>query len=161
MRSPNGKTTVSWLLLLLLVPMSTFTAPLNETQSKNESASSDQATLQEPPEEDEAYRQPEYAFNPIQAEHEFKVGNFYFKKGNYRAAIFRFQEAIRWNPSYAEAYRKLGEAYEKSGQLEEAREAYKKFLEVSSDKDEIEDVQGKLERLERKLKRESQQKRRS
>lgn len=84
----------------------------------------------EPPEEDETLVPKEYAFNPLQAAKELKVGNFYFKKGNYRAAAARYREATRWNASFAEAYRRLGEALEKWKGLKEARSAYEKYLEL-------------------------------
>ncbi len=86
---------------------------------------------QEPPEEDETLATREYSFNPLQAEKELKVGNFYFKKGSYRAAALRFREATRWNPSYAEAWLRLGEAQEKLGDQKAAREAYGKFLSLA------------------------------
>lgn len=82
----------------------------------------------EPPEEDESLAPKEYAFNPLQAENELKVGNFYFKKGSYRAAAMRFEEATRWNPNLAEAWLRLGEAREKLGDTKAARQAYEKFL---------------------------------
>jgi hypothetical protein len=39
--------------------------------------------MQEPEEEDESLKPKEYSFNPLQAEKEVRVGNFYFKKGSY------------------------------------------------------------------------------
>ncbi|MCS6951689.1 MAG: tetratricopeptide repeat protein [Bryobacterales bacterium] len=84
----------------------------------------------EPPEEDESLAPKEYAFNPLQAEQELKVGNFYFKKGNYRAAAARFEEATRWNPGYAEAYLRLGEARERMKDAAGARKAFEKYLEL-------------------------------
>lgn len=84
----------------------------------------------EPPEEDEALAVKEYSFNPIQAQKELQVGNFYFRKGSYRAAAGRFLEATKWNPGLAEAYLRLGEAYEKLKATAQARQAYEKFLEL-------------------------------
>ena len=73
-----------------------------------------------PPEEDENLaRTTEYSFNPLQADKELQVGNFYMKKGSYRAAAGRFQEAAKWNPRLAEAYFRLGEALEKQIQNED------------------------------------------
>ena len=47
--------------------------------------------------EDEDFARPEqtYAFNPVQATKELKVGNYYFKKGSYAAAATRYLEATR------------------------------------------------------------------
>lgn len=98
----------------------------------------------EPPEEDETLIEKEYAFNPLQAAKELKVGNFYFRKGNYRAAAARFKEATKWNEGYAEAYRRLGEAQEKLKNRKEAREAYQKYLELEPDGKHAKEVRKKL-----------------
>jgi len=85
----------------------------------------------EPPEEDESLVAKQYAFNPLEADKELRVGNFYFKKGSYRAAALRFEEATRWNPGLAEAWLRLGEAREKLGDSKGARQAYEKFLSLA------------------------------
>src|ERR1044071_4898401 len=84
--------------------------------------SAPQAPLE--PDEDAGDGEPEYAFNPIQAQKELKVGDFYFKKKSYRAAANRYDRATKWNPSFAEAFLKLGETQEKLGLLTEALGAY-------------------------------------
>lgn len=99
----------------------------------------------EPPEEDETLAVKEYSFNPLQAEKELRVGNFYFKKGSYRAAALRFREATRWNPRFAEAWLRLGEAQEKLGDAKAAREAYEKFLELAPRHKRADEVRRKLE----------------
>lgn len=86
----------------------------------------------EPPEEDEALAPKEYAFNPIQARKEIEVGNYYFKKGSYRAAAGRFLEATRWDPNNAEAYLRMGESYEKLKDWKAMRSAYEKYLELDA-----------------------------
>lgn len=98
----------------------------------------------EPPEEDESLKEREYSFNPLQAQKEFNVGNFYFKKGSYKAAAMRYEEAVKWNPGYAEAYLRLGEAREKLGQKREAIEAYKAFLEYAPDHKRAGEIRKKL-----------------
>jgi hypothetical protein len=58
----------------------------------------------EPPEEDSSLKPREYSFNPVQAKKEIVAGNFYFKKGNYRAAVQRFTEATMWDSGLPEAF---------------------------------------------------------
>jgi tetratricopeptide (TPR) repeat protein len=99
---------------------------------------------QQPPEEDESLKPKEYSFNPLEAEHDVQIGNYYFKKGNLKAAMNRFREATRWNPSYAEAFLRLGETEEKLKDKQAAREAYTKYLELSPDGKESESVKKKL-----------------
>ena len=99
---------------------------------------------QQPPEEDEALKPKEYGFNPLEAEHDVQIGNYYFKKGNLKAAMNRFREATRWNPSFAEAFLRLGETEEKLKDKQGARDAYTKYLELSPDGKEAEAVKKKL-----------------
>jgi tetratricopeptide (TPR) repeat protein len=103
---------------------------------------------QEPPEEDlSAAEKVEYVFNPLQAEKEIKVGSFYLRKGSYRAAVRRFEEAAKWDPNSAEAYLKLGEAYAKMNDKKGAKNAWKKFLDLQPDSKEAESIRRKIEKL--------------
>ncbi|MEZ5397202.1 MAG: hypothetical protein R2724_31095 [Bryobacterales bacterium] len=61
-------------------------------------------------EDEDVLPQTEYAFNPIQAKKDLKIGDFYWKKGNHRAAAARHLEATRWNPSFGEALEARGSA---------------------------------------------------
>ena len=107
-----------------------------------------QPKYQEPPEEDETLATPEnYTFNPLQAEKEMKVGNFYFKKGSWRAAAMRFEEATKWDPNMAEAFLRLGEAREKQKDFKAASIAYKKYVDLAPDAKDVKDVQKKIEEL--------------
>ena len=100
---------------------------------------------QAPPEEDETLQpKKEYAFNPLQAEKEVKIGAYYLKKGSYLAAANRFLEATKWNPGYAEAYFWRGEAEEKLKDTKAAREAWSKFLELAPEDKRAEEVKKKL-----------------
>ena len=102
---------------------------------------------QAPPEEDEARKPKEYSFNPLQAEKEMRIGNFYFHKKSYKAAAQRFREATRWNANLAEAYFRLGEAEEKQKDWKPAREAYEKFLEVAADDKRSPEIRKKVAKL--------------
>lgn len=101
----------------------------------------------EPPEEDESAKPTEYAFNPLQAEKEITVGNYYMKKGSLRAAVARYTEATRWNPTSAEAYLKLGEAQEKDKDKKAAKEAYSKYLELAPDAKNAAEIRKKLGKM--------------
>jgi len=100
---------------------------------------------QEPPEEDATLVEAkEYTFNPLQAEKEVKTGNFYAKKGNHKAAAFRFREATKWNPGMAEAWLRLGESLEKRKDAKGAKEAYAKYLELAPDAKNVAAIRKKL-----------------
>ena len=102
---------------------------------------------QEPPEEDPDLKPKEYSFNPLEASRNIVAGNFYYKKGNYRAASRRYLEASKWDPTSAEAMLRLGEADEKLRDFPAAREAYEKYVAMATDAKEIESVKKKLASL--------------
>lgn len=104
-----------------------------------------EASVPEPPEEDATVAtEKEYAFNPLQATKEIDVGKQYLKRGATRGAILRFREALKWDPNATEAYLLLGQAHVKMGAESEAREAYSKYLELSPDGKQADDIRKKL-----------------
>ena len=72
------------------------------------------------------------------------MGLYYLKKGTFKAAARRFEEATKWNPGFADAYARLGDAYLKLKDEKEAHEAYKKFLELQPDGKEAAAIRKKL-----------------
>ncbi|MFY9585068.1 MAG: tetratricopeptide repeat protein [Candidatus Acidiferrales bacterium] len=96
---------------------------------------------------------PEPPFDPLHAEKNIEVGNYYMKKGNYDAAIERFQEAARLKPNFARPYRLLGEAYEKKGDKAEAMKAYRKYLEILPAAEDAGKIHKRVEKLSRELER--------
>ncbi|MCU1235708.1 MAG: hypothetical protein JWP63_3675 [Candidatus Solibacter sp.] len=100
-----------------------------------------------PPEEDKSIAVKDYAFNPLQAQKEIRTGNYYFKKGAFRAAAGRFEEATRWNDGEPEAWLRLGEAEEKLKDHKAAFKAYSKYLELASDAKNADEIRKKLEKL--------------
>ena len=98
------------------------------------STASSQAPAEEPPEEDVSLLpKTQYVLNPLQAAKEIKVGNYYFKKGSYNAALRRYEESVKWDPNSAEGWYKLGETSAKLGDHKAAREAWTKYLEIEPD----------------------------
>jgi tetratricopeptide (TPR) repeat protein len=83
------------------------------------------------PDEEEPTKPAEYTFNPLQAEREVKIGDFYLKKKNYRAAAGRYGEATKWNPQADEAFYKWGQALTQLGRRLEAITAFEKYLEAA------------------------------
>jgi len=113
-------------------------------QTRPPDQSKPQQQEQEPPEEDESLAPKTYSFNPLEAEKDLKVGLYYFKKGNYKASTSRFREATLWNPTFAEAFLRLGESEEKLKDKKAADEAYSKYLALSPDGKEADAVKKKL-----------------
>jgi tetratricopeptide (TPR) repeat protein len=100
-----------------------------------------------PPEEDKSNAPRVFSFNPVQSQHDVTIGDEYFRKGNYTAAVSRFDEATKWNDGNAEAWLKLGEAQEKKSNAKAAREAYQKYLELSPDAKNAPEIKKRLLKL--------------
>ena len=100
-----------------------------------------------PPDEDKANAVEKFSFNPVQSKREMTAGDFYFKKGNYTAAAARYERATKWNDGNADAWLRLGEAEEKKSNGKAAAAAYERYLDLSPDAKNAEDVKKKLAKL--------------
>jgi tetratricopeptide (TPR) repeat protein len=137
-----------WVLALLalsaaLGPNCAWADDLKKERAKDTTITKEEV----PKEEDENLGTKDYSFNPLQAEKEVRVGEYYFKKGSYRAAALRFREATKWNQGYGEAWLRLGETAEKQKDTKTAKEAYAKYLEVAPDAKDATEIRKKLEKL--------------
>jgi predicted TPR repeat methyltransferase len=100
-----------------------------------------------PPEEDKSDAPKVFSFNPVQSQREVSAGDFYFRKGNYTAAVSRYDEATKWNDGNAEAWLRLGEAQEKKSNAKAAREAYQKYLEIAPAGKDAAEIKKRLTKL--------------
>jgi tetratricopeptide (TPR) repeat protein len=89
-----------------------------------------------------------HPWDPHKAAKDVEVGDFYFKKKNYRAAIERYKEALVYKPNDAIANFRLGECLEKTGNQEEAVTHYQEYLKILPHGPLSQDAQKALERLE-------------
>src|SRR5690242_20525139 len=62
----------------------------------------------------------EPTYDPVRADKSVEIGAFYLKRGNYDAAIERFQDATHFQPKLARPYALMGEAYERKGDVDKA-----------------------------------------
>jgi tetratricopeptide (TPR) repeat protein len=69
-------------------------------------------------------------WDPHRAMKNVEVGDFYFKKGNYRAAESRYREALKWKSNDAVATFRLAQALEKEEQWSEAKKSYESYLKI-------------------------------
>ncbi len=88
-------------------------------------------------------------YNPMLAGKNLDIGKSYFKKGNYDAAISRFQDAIEYQPSLIAAYEALGRAYEKKGDKAKAIAVYKDYVSKYPDSSKAADFKSRASRLEK------------
>jgi tetratricopeptide (TPR) repeat protein len=91
-----------------------------------------------------------HPWDPHKAMKCIEVGDWYFKQGNYRAAISRYREALEWKPKDAEATYKLGEVQEKTGDLTAALGSYQEYLKLLPKGPYAEKAQKGVERLKTK-----------
>jgi tetratricopeptide (TPR) repeat protein len=84
-----------------------------------------------------------------------EIGDYYFRRKKYNAALSRYKEAATTDPHYPRAYLGLGRVYEKIGLKQKALLSYQRYLdELPSTKEALEakDVQKAITRLEKELK---------
>lgn len=72
-------------------------------------------------------------YNPMKAMKAVEVGDFYYKRENYQAAISRYREALDYKPHDAEATYKLAEVLNKTGDKPGAIENYQAYLKILPD----------------------------
>ena len=71
-----------------------------------------------------------HPWNPYRAAKDDEVGDYYFKTGNYKGALARFQDALIYKDNDAVANFKMAECYEKLGQPDEAIPHYQAYLKI-------------------------------
>lgn len=127
-------------------PDSSTPAPDKKTDKPSKgSANKDSATKNAPD-------QPKW--DPLRAENDIEVGEHYMHKGDYDAAIDRFQDAIESKPGYAIPFRYLGEAQEKKGLKKQAIKSYQRYLDLYPHAEDGAKIKKKLEKLYKEVEKE-------
>ena len=71
-----------------------------------------------------------HPWDPHKAAKNVEVGDFYYKRKNYRAAIDRYKEALVYKPNDAEATYRLAECQDKTGDSADAVTNYEAYLKI-------------------------------
>jgi Flp pilus assembly protein TadD len=71
-----------------------------------------------------------HTWDPHRAAKSVEVGDFYYKRRNYRAAEDRYREALRYKDNDAVATIRLAVCLEKLGILDDARAEYESYLRI-------------------------------
>lgn len=86
-------------------------------------------------------------WDPLRAEKDMQVGEYYMHKGDLDAAIDRFEDATLAKPGYAVPFRYLGEAQEKKGMKKQAIKSYQRYLDLYPKAEDKDKVQKKIDKL--------------
>ena len=71
-----------------------------------------------------------HPWNPMKARKDIEVGDFYFKRKNYRAALERYKEALYYKNGDALASYHVAVCQEKLGDKAEARKYFEQYLKI-------------------------------
>ena len=88
-----------------------------------------------------------HPFDPHRAAKDIEVGDFYFKKKNYGAALDRYREALFYKPNDATANFRMGQALDKLARLDEAAEHYQEYLKIMPSGPLAEEAKKALEKI--------------
>ena len=88
-----------------------------------------------------------HPYDPHRAAKDIEVGDFYFKKKNYRAALDRYREALFYKNNDALANFRMAQSFEKLNQSDEAVEHYQQYLKILPNGPLSEEAKKALEKL--------------
>ena len=88
-----------------------------------------------------------HPWNPHKAAKDIEVGDFYFKRKNYRAAEDRYREALLYKNNDALATYRLAICLEKLDRPDDARQEYESYLKILPHGPQAEEVQKSIDRL--------------
>lgn len=88
-----------------------------------------------------------HPWNPLKASKDIEVGDFYFKRKNYRAALERYKDALYYKDNDAIASFRLAVCQEKLGDRIEAKKHYEKYLKILPEGPLAKDAHASLDRL--------------
>lgn len=88
-----------------------------------------------------------HPWNPLKALKDVEVGDFYFKRKNYRAALDRYKEALYYKQNDAIATFRAAQCQEKLGSVAEALANYEAYLRILPEGPFASDAQKSIERL--------------
>jgi tetratricopeptide (TPR) repeat protein len=88
-----------------------------------------------------------HPWNPHKAAKDVEVGDFYFKRKNYRAAEDRYREALLYKNNDAIATYRLAVCLEKLDRPDDARQEYESYLKILPHGPQAEEVQKSIDRL--------------
>jgi tetratricopeptide (TPR) repeat protein len=88
-----------------------------------------------------------HPWSPLKAVKDLEVGDYYFKRKNYKAALDRYKEALYYKDGDAVAISRLAVCQEKLGDKAEAKKYYEQYLKILPEGPFAKDARASLDRL--------------
>ena len=88
-----------------------------------------------------------HPWNPMKAQKDIQVGDFYFKRKNYKGALERYKEALYYKDGDAVASFRVAECQEKLGDKAEAKKYFEQYLKILPEGPFAKESRASLERL--------------
>lgn len=102
---------------------------------------------QNPDQADTSGVQEFHPWSPMKAAKDVEVGDYYFKRKNYKGALERYKDALYYKDGDAVASFRLAACQEKLGDKTEARKYYEQYLKILPQGPFAKDAHASLERL--------------
>jgi serine/threonine protein kinase len=83
----------------------------------------------------------------VDVETAYRIGLQQFARGDTNGALASLRTSLAGNPSYAPTWRGLGLVFEKMGEKDQAKSAYKRYLQLAPGASDADIIRGRLERL--------------
>lgn len=100
----------------------------------------------------EAEAEPEVILpDPVKAQKSLEVGDFYFRRGSYKAAVERYRDAVDYAPAKAKPYEKLTRALEKLKEFSKAVEVCEEFIHKNPTSGRVNDFEKRAQKLSKKI----------
>jgi tetratricopeptide (TPR) repeat protein len=99
-----------------------------------------------------------HPFNPYRATKDNEVGDYYYKRKNYKAALARYQDALTFKQNDAVANFRMAQCYEKLDQPDEAITHFKEYLRILPQGPLAKDARKALEKLSAAEKKQTSEK---
>jgi tetratricopeptide (TPR) repeat protein len=88
-----------------------------------------------------------HPWNPMKAAKDIEIGDFYFKRKNYKAALARYKDALYYKENDAVASFRLAVCQEKLGDKTEAQKYYAQYLKILPEGPFAKDAHASLDKL--------------
>jgi len=83
----------------------------------------------------------------VDVDGQYKLGLQLYMRGDTQGALAALRSALSANPSYAPTWRGLGLVFEKMNEKDQARAAYRKYLQLAPNAGDADHIRNRLERL--------------